>query len=499
MNRWHGFLGVATVWAALAGWADADPAQHCKLEAVRLEPLRPGVMTAPIDWQYRNVSPQSFLWQKNDGQTTYRAMIDFVKGDLKAFKDLVTKEPKYVAKDPLRGVAKLGSKQYAFVLDQKSEKSKGYDRLYFDRNANGDLTDDKPIDAETPKGASPAPVNMNYPQIEFPRVDLAIDVDGKKVDYSFFFRIVAYGDEKHHYAYGSLSSAVYRRGEITLDGKKRQIVLLDRNSNGRFDDLTSSQEDVRGDEGQLVVRYGDVLLIDPEKPSTYPNPNQQFLCKVNLLGGKYYELKVSPAGDELTCTPVTVAVGKIVSPYESCPVDLAGDQGYFSLTLEKSRPAEIPAGRWRLVSYTIMIRDWKEPAKSKTNKTDKKAKSEAGGNASLVEVLGQALFGWKAASPEPRSTFCSVSAQGTKSGKPIDVTAGQTTTLKFGPPYKTLVKAAAAPGTGVAQLSLSLIGADNEVVSNLVVRGGRPDKPKLTITDPKDKDKIVAKGDFEYG
>ena len=45
----------------------------------------------------------------------------------------VKKEPeKYVSEHPLRSVAKLGSKEYGFVLDKKDEKSKGYDRLYFD-------------------------------------------------------------------------------------------------------------------------------------------------------------------------------------------------------------------------------------------------------------------------------------------------------------------------------------------------------------------------------
>ena len=513
MNRWHGFLGVVAVWAALAGWAEADPAQHCKLEAVRLEPPRPGVRITPTYWLYRNVTPQRFIWQGDKGgDMTYTAMIDFSKDGLKAFKDLVTKEPKYLSKNPLRGVAKLGSKEYAFVLDQQSDKSRGYDRLYFDRNANGDLTEDKPIDAETPKGTSPAPVNMTYSAANFPRVDLAIDVDGKKADYSFFFQIGNYGDEKHRTAMGSLSAAVYRRGEITLDGKKRQIVLLDQNSNGRFDDLTSLQEDVRGAEGQLVVRHGDVLLVDPEKASPpmpiglvapmFQDENRQFLCKVNLLGGKYYELKVSPAGDELTCTPVTVSVGKIVSPHESCRVELAGDQGYFSLVLQKSRPVEIPAGRWRLLSYTITVKDWKDPAKKKTEKTDKNVKPKADANASLVEVLVQALTGTKPARPtatrQPQpSPYCMVSAQGTKGGDPIVVTAGETTTLKFGPPYKTRVKAAAAPGSGIAQLSLSLIGSDNEVVSGLIVNGAGPEKPKLTITDPKGK--VVAKGDFEYG
>ncbi len=103
------------------------------------------------------------------------------------------KEPKkYVAEHPFRGLAKLGSKEYGFVLDQKDKKSKGYDRLYFDLHGDGDLADAKPIDAETP-AAGPRGVAAGYVQAVFPRVDLAVDVDGKKLDYSFFFQVVAYG------------------------------------------------------------------------------------------------------------------------------------------------------------------------------------------------------------------------------------------------------------------------------------------------------------------
>ncbi len=109
-----------------------------------------------------------------------------------AFKRIVRKEPSYQARHPFRGVAKLGSQEYAFALDAvppkpdpkkakpKEEKSKAapqapkhksllsemaeslfgtsdseeseqpqidvYNRLYFDFNHNGDLTDDKVVE-----------------------------------------------------------------------------------------------------------------------------------------------------------------------------------------------------------------------------------------------------------------------------------------------------------------------------------------------------------------
>ncbi len=73
--------------------------------------------------------------------------------------------------------------------------------------------------------------------------------------------------------------------------------------------------------------------------------------------------------------------------------------------------------------------------------------------------------------------------------------AGKTTTLGFGPPYKPRVTAVLADDT--AHLGLAIVGAEGEVVSNLVLNGRRPEKPKVTITGAKGK--VVAQGDFEYG
>ena len=129
------------------------------------------------------------------------------------------------------------------------------------------------------------------------------------------------------------------------------------------------------------------------------------------------------------------------------------------------------------------------PAKHKAAKTGGPSLADA-----LAKVLLSTLFG----NPEPMygaPDVCMVSAQGTKDGKPVEVQAGKTTTLGFGPPYKPRVTAVLADDT--AHLGLAIVGAEGEVVSNLVLNGRRPEKPKITITGAKGK--VVAQGDFEYG
>ena len=102
------------------------------------------------------------------------------------------------------------------------------------------------------------------------------------------------------------------------------------------------------------------------------------------------------------------------------------------------------------------------------------------------------------ANPEPiygPADVCTLSARGTGDGKPVRVEAGKTTTLALGPPYKPRVTVVVANGT--ANLGLTIVGAEGEVVSNLILNGRRPETPKINITDPDDE--VVARGNFEYG
>jgi hypothetical protein len=551
MKHRQGFLSGGLVWAGVIFAAGLVlRAEECKLELVRLEPLKPGATSPAQSRVYRSVSPQYF--RAYFGENAPRIMEE------NDFENVVQKEPeKYVAEYPFRGVAKLGSKKYGFVLDKKAEQSKTYDRLYFDLNGNGDLTDDQPIDAETP---GPPIINklkngqfvVNYDgitriiklpdenkdsgvkekaeeQIEkkeltekekqevlkrvspvigissrFPCVDLTLDLDGKQLDYSFFLNASLRPMGSFQYATASFTPAVYRRGEITLDGKTVPVAVLDYNSNGRFDDVMSIREDLHGPEGQLYTQSGDVLLIDPEKTSPIEmlgrrgsNAQRLQLAKLHRIEGKLYEIRVSPTGDTLSFMPSDRPLGKITSPQAPCQVQIIGDQGYLSLALEKSQPAEIPAGQWRVISYTLRVENWQPPeSKSNEETPSEEEKKIDQTKTALTSVLKKRLLVSSPptlARPINRSTM--IMARGTSNGEAVNVQADQTATLKFGPPYQLLVRHNSQPG--VVLLSLVLQGADHEVVSGLSVNGQRPPQPELTITDPQGV--VVLRDNFKYG
>lgn len=212
-----GPIVAAALLLAIVARAEAET---CKLEIKRIDTTASRTTTGvPAGYMFRSVYPQHFYMQIRSGRNVVQAT-----GDAK-FSDVIKKEPKkYVSEHPFRGVAELGGRHYGFVLDtaepekgdaeaEKSKKAKEeekvgpvqrYNRFYFDVNHNGDLTDDKVIEAENDSAVR---YPTGYAHYTFPRVDLTLDVEGTKVDYSFTFSVYAHTSASYQYASASLNAA----------------------------------------------------------------------------------------------------------------------------------------------------------------------------------------------------------------------------------------------------------------------------------------------------
>ncbi len=306
------FAGAAAATAAFLVVAAIACAETWPLELKRLGSENRSEDQMP-SYVYRTASAQTFYCQMG-GEEKSRIRLPGADAQAAAFKRIIKKEPKYESKHPLRGVAKLGSHEYAFALDAIPPKPKAketksaanpqakpdsaiaklaellvhalapesppapkspvYNRLYFDFNRNGDLTDDKVVEAET----SQSDFSYNYQSFSFPRIDAAIDAGGTKLAYSFLLNGYVNAAQDVGYVVVSLNAAVYREGNITLAGKKHHVVLIDFNSNGRFDDETTFSAGNQASGGQLVMEPGDRLLVDPDRatptkiPPTKPPP-----------------------------------------------------------------------------------------------------------------------------------------------------------------------------------------------------------------------------------
>jgi hypothetical protein len=260
--------------------------------------------------------------------------------------------------------------------------------LHFDLNGNGDLTDDPVIEAL-------APGNVRYPpgyaSFSFPRVDLTVDVDGTGIEYAFFFsgtsRLLSFSEkQQYQYVYASLNAAVYREGEITVDGQKLRVVVTDFNSNGRFDDLAAPDPNVSYGDGSVYLRPGDMIFVDPQ-PQDAPSYDvtmsdaQHYLAKTIPINGRFYDLQITPAGDKLTVKPSTREVGHVSNPHHGYRGLVYGDLGVLKITSDAEGRASCPRVRGSCIRIPSTGRDTNRP----TSKPDAAP--------SLLQTLAGALLG----------------------------------------------------------------------------------------------------------
>jgi hypothetical protein len=262
--------------------------------------------------------------------------------------------------------------------------------------------------------------------------------------------------------------------------------VTDYNSNGRFDDLSGPDANVQYGDGSVYLRPGDMIFVNPGPQEAYAydptmSDSQHFVAKTIALGGRFYDLRITPAGDTLTVEPSTLEVGHVSNPQRGYRGMVYGDLGVLKITADAEGRAALPVGSWKLLSYTI----------DRTG--DAQPEGQTGAAPSLLQTLANAVLS-SAQPTRPRTTMVSARMVGDQAA--FEVRSGETTQLRFGPPYTPKVTASYLRGDRLS-LGLSLVGVGGEACSNLVVNGARPPKPAFTITDPEGK--VVVSGNFEYG
>lgn len=423
------------------------------------------------------------------------------------FDAVVKKEPKYKCEKPMRCVASFVGQDYGFVLDSTDFPDKGYNLLYFDFNRNGDLTDDTVVDAVSIGGMIFG--GGGRPR-DFPPITVKLKADDQEYTYKFTVNAFCRWNDDYKYISISLQSATYRVGEIELDGKKHRIGLVDNNSNGRFDDEFKIDPNVTYGDNMIYPTPGDMLVTNLNQKNVWYMANYRPTCgdirqpisKWANIDGKFYDIKVTPAGDKLTLTPYKGPMGKVTNPGAFYRALLYGDQGFIKISGLGDKPVDVPAGEWKLLDYTIDLTEAEKrnPENKSADAEEKKEEAKPEKKKGLLSFLGKMVGadsdGGSQINPwEYKATY--LYAMATKDYPVVTVKDGETAELPFGPPLTTKAKVSYWQGERQVYLELAIKGSVGEIVQDLAIKGDRPKAPRFEIVDSKDK-KIVS-GKFEYG
>jgi hypothetical protein len=385
------------------------------------------------------------------------------------------KFPEFVSKSPLYAVVKFGNTERLCVLDKQKDDSKFLDRMYFDANGNKDLTDDPSIDGTVDQGP-----NERYLYVNYPSMDVKIEVDDKSLPYSFRPRIFVYmleQLEKQGFNEKNINRFVQMifmvncsyTGEFEIGGQKYKVFLGDSNGNGRFNDRFSVYKFERPPPGRIrVFGQGDSFYITTgDKIEVY---DVHTLGDMLLVKDKLFKVKISTAEGELTLTPVTGKLVPLQLDMETQRISLyTEDEKHCIMAFQSGKKIKVPAGKYRLYNYQLFKKD------------------EQGDL-------------WRLnASATNESPFVTVDGR----GKP---------TIGFGEPFKPLVEVRMRGKTSRASIGFDIEGKGKEFVTDLSHVFGdrtkillseeenlshRPKEPTYKVV--KADGEVVAQGSFEYG
>lgn len=381
--------------------------------------------------------------------------------------------PELHSRRPVFARATFGEREHLLILDRTGVNAPFYDRLFFDANANGDLTDDPVAQPEDPPRR---PGTFSSPPIE-----VMVPRDGTEVAYSFiaeaFHPELAEGDTREaDVDLDELTFALRGNcgwfGEFEHGGRTYRVHLADREVDGTFDERATWSAPETDDPYRPLTPHGDLLLLtdgeDLEERDAMPLGDRL------TLGNTIFQFDSDLANSRLVLHPGPDAVAHLQLPTDVHRLTLwSEDDGRVAMLHRPASNALVPPGKWRVAAYQLLRNDDE----------------------------GDLWF---------------LAAQMTPRVKAVAVSAGAKSKLSLGEPFlpaATIPRQAyrdfAAKTHDRVEVEFTIGGAAGEMVCELLRIDGRatqipldgtgqhPAEPRFRIISAQGKS--VAAGAFEYG
>jgi hypothetical protein len=221
----------------------------------------------------------------------------------------------------------------------KSNPKGQYDRLYFDANANGDLTDDPVYQ----------PYRRESEMAYFGPVKAVFAAADGPITYHLSMELRVYSGQ----AYCLLSPACWYEGQITVGGVKKRCVLIDHNVNGTFNDKSpdySQSDRIHIGEGAPTQNSA---LGSPVQPGTEGGAVGNYV----EVSGKLYKIEIARDGASVTLAEAKdVPYGPIRLADNITTVIVSGENGSFIRQPENGL-IKLPVGEYRVDSWIVTRKD----------------------------------------------------------------------------------------------------------------------------------------------
>jgi hypothetical protein len=288
-----------------------------------------------------------------DGRAGLEASTSLPQGDWKL--------PKLESKLPVYALAALGDEKQLLVLDCRKRELPFYDTLYLDANGNGDLGDDKPIEAPGPEEGISLESNIAV----FPIALTKVKVGGKELPHALRV-FVSYAGTDLQKQLGkkdieenlkvAIGTQCCFRGEVKIAGKTYLLALADGNTNGRFDDPCLLGDAEKANPSAPLQIQGDCLLFTDGKKLTADDWSP--LGDLLSVGDSVFQVRVQMDRKKLELKPSSAALSPVKMSVPVKRLTLFAEDGKRSVTA--CRPGDtlkLPAGKYLVAAYRFERKD----------------------------------------------------------------------------------------------------------------------------------------------
>ncbi len=391
------------------------------------------------------------------------------------------KLPELKSKYPVYSLVKFGDTKYLAIFDRITSEDQFFTRVHLDTNANGDLTDDAPLDQIYGRVVENA-----FYQANFSRTDITYRIGEKILPNNISFKAVFYIDSsranqgftrenlKNNLNLTCWIHACYEF-KLNLGADTWNGLLSDATGNGLYDDGPVFPENFKDLNGPVYPESDEVYLARNRKCTA---DDVISLGSQLLIRGTLYDVSVCLPAGKMILTPRTDNLVQVRLPVETEKLMLYDEASKHSISMVLPELCvNIPAGRYIPAQYSLLRREPDGPQ-------------------------------WRL------SAFCSSQTPA------VEVNNADLAVLKYGEPFSAAIfilpwtRSAFVAGE-IQHISIDMQsqGAGLEIVTDLsclAVPGENPSRLPLSVRSPsrsreavftisEPDGRIVKQGTFEYG